>query len=72
LIAIVELENEPLMLDAVSTVKVEPTVGVNPLANATVSVPARVAVPLTCNWLYPVPTVVPPMKAFTEAVASCV
>ena len=72
LIAIVEFVNAPLMLDAFSTVKVEPTVGVKPLASATVSVPARVAVPATCSWLYCVPTVVPPMKAFMDAVESCV
>jgi hypothetical protein len=70
--AIVELEKAPLMLDAVSTVKVEPMVGVKPLARETVRVPAKVAALLTCSWLYCVPTVVPPMKVFMEAVESCV
>lgn len=70
--AIVELENVPVTLSAVKTVKREPTVGWKPLASATVRVPAKFAVPLACNWLYCVPTVVPPMKELMVALDSCV
>jgi hypothetical protein len=70
--AIVALENVPVTLAAVKTVKVDPTVGVKPLASVTVRVPAKLTVPLTCNWLYCVPTVVPPMKELMAALDSCV
>ncbi len=47
--AMVEFENVPATLFAVSTVNVEPRVGVKPLARATVSVPPRLAAPVTLS-----------------------
>jgi len=68
----VELENVPATLLAVSTVQVWPTVGVNPLISPAVSVPPRLAAPVILSWLYCVPTVVPPMETFIVPVESCV
>lgn len=65
--AIVESENAPVIEAAVNTVNLDPMVGVKPLARVTVRVPARLAVPLTCSWLYCVPTAVPPMNEFMVA-----
>ena len=72
LIAMVEFEKAPVTLLAVTTVKVWPTVGVNPFTNAAVSVPPKLAAPVIFSWLNCVPTVVPPMDTFIVPVESWV
>ena len=69
--AIVELENVPVMLAAFRAVKIWPTAGVKALTRAAVSVPPKLAAPVTCSWLYCVPTVVPPTETFMAPVESC-
>src|ERR1700724_1411424 len=49
LMAMVEFENVPATLLAVNTVKLWPTVGVKPFTKAAVSVPPRLATPVTCS-----------------------
>ena len=72
LIAMVELVNVPEMLCALRIVNVCPIVGVKELTSPTVSVPPKLAVPVTFSWLYCVPTVVPPIETFNEPLESCV
>ena len=74
MIAIVLFENVPLTALLVSTVNVSPSVRLawNAVATVKLIVPASAAVPVTFNWLKPVPAVVPLINPVIVPVASCV
>src|SRR5258708_3516625 len=72
LIAIVGFEKLPAILLAARTVKVSPRVGMNAPMIGAASVPARLATPETCSWLYCVTTSAPPIGALNVPVEGCV